>query len=107
MSVTETGSLVRDYEPVAAGQALQVLGPTGNQGDILDRLIVTVATAATGTCSIRDGAGGADIPITAANTPIGVYSVPIGARAIAAAPNGGWRVTTGAGATALAVGRFT
>ena len=36
------------YETVAASQTAQVLGPTGALGDYLDRLIVTVATAATG-----------------------------------------------------------
>lgn len=91
-----------DYEAVAASATDQVLGATGHAGDILERLIVTVATAATGTCSIKD-VGGASIPITAANTPIGVYPVNIGALSIGA----GWSVTTGAGASALGVGRFT
>lgn len=92
-----------DYEPVAAGQALQVLGPNGNVGDVLERLVVTVNTAATSTVSIRDGAGGSDIPIVPANTPIGAFSVHIGARAT----SNGWRVTTGAGAQVVGVGRFT
>ena len=93
-----------DYETVAAGQTNQVLGPTGHVGDVLERVIVTVATAATSTVSIKDGNGSA-IPLLAANTPIGVYPFPIGARCV----NGttpGWKVTTGAGASVLAVGRF-
>lgn len=94
-----------DYEAVAASQADQILGPVGHVGDVLERIIVTVATAATGNCSIKDGDGAA-IPITAVNTPIGVYSVPIGAIA-KNATTPGWKVTTGAGATALGVGRFT
>jgi hypothetical protein len=94
-----------DYEAVAAGQTDQILGPNGRLGDVLERIIVSVGTAATGTCSIKDGDGAA-IPITAANTPIGVYSVPIGAVA-KNATTPGWKVTTGAGATALGVGRFT
>ena len=89
------------YETVAASQSDQVLGVTGATGDLLERLIVTVATAASGTVSIKDGSGSA-IPITAANTPIGVYSVEIGARSSA----GAWKVTTGAGATVIAVGEF-
>lgn len=97
MSVTHT-----DYEAVAISQTDQVLGPTGAAGDVLERLIVSVATSATGTVSIKDGSGSA-IVITAANTPIGVYSVAIGARST----GGAWKVTTGAGATVLAVGRFT
>lgn len=90
-----------DYETVAASQTDQVLGPVGATGDILEKLIVSVATAATGTVSIKDGSGSA-IVITAANTPIGVYSVNIGARST----GGAWKVTTGAGATVLAVGQF-
>lgn len=90
-----------DYEAVAAGQSDQVMGPVGGSGDILENLIISVATAATGTVSIKDGSGSA-IVITAANTPIGVYSVKIGARST----GGAWKVTTGAGATALAVGKF-
>lgn len=91
-----------DYETVAASQTDQVLGTAGSVNDYLGRLIITVATAATGTVSIKDGAGSA-IPITAANTPIGVYSVEIGARSSA----GSWKVTTGAGATVVAVGKFS
>lgn len=90
-----------DYEAVAASQTDQTLGPVGGAGDVLEMLVVTVSTAATGTVSIKDGSGSA-IPITAANTPIGVYHVHLGARST----GGAWKVTTGAGATALAVGRF-
>lgn len=93
-----------DYETVAASQTDQVLGASGAVGHLLERLIITVATSATGTVSIKDGNGSA-IPITAANTPIGVYSVPIGARC-SAATTPGWKVTTGAGATVIGVGRF-
>lgn len=89
------------YETVAASQADQALGATGASGDYLKRLIVTVATALTGTVDLKDGSGGA-IPITAANTPIGVYVVPIGAKSV----SGAWKVTTGAGATVVAVGSF-
>lgn len=95
------GAYKTDYETVAAGQTDQSCGPTGAAGDELVRVIVTVATSATGTCSIKDGSGSA-IPITAANTPIGVYSVDVGARST----GGAWKITTGAGATAIAVGSF-
>lgn len=92
-----------DYETVAVSQTDQVMGPTGQIGDILEKLIITVATAATSTVSIKDGSGGSSIPIMAANTAIGVYTVLLGARSVNA---GGWRVTTGAGATVVAVGQF-
>jgi hypothetical protein len=90
------------YETVAASQTDQVMGPTGGAGDYLKRLIVTVATAATGTVVLQDSASGSDIPITAANTPIGVYNVEIDAVSV----TGAWLVTTGAGASVIAVGRF-
>lgn len=89
------------YETVAASQTAQVLGVTGAKGDYLDRIIVSVATSATGTCSINDG-GGTEIPLTAANTPIGVYVIKLGLRSQV----GTWRVTTGAGATAIGIGEF-
>lgn len=88
------------YATVAASQTDQTLG-AGAAGALLERLVVSVATSATGTVSIKDGSGSA-ITITAANTPIGVYSVQLGARATGA----GWKVTTGAGATVIAIGDF-
>lgn len=89
------------YETVAAGQTAQVLGGTGAAGDYIDKLIVTVATAASGTVALLDNT--TSIPITAANTAIGVYTVKLGMLS----KNGAWKVTTGAGATVIAVGRFS
>lgn len=88
------------YETVAAGQTGQVLGTTGGRGDYIHSLIVSVATSATGTVALLDGA--TSIPITAANTPIGVYAIPLGMRSA----SGAWSVTTGAGATVIGIGRF-
>lgn len=96
----------RKYETVAASQTAQALGATGKAGDAIEKLIITVATAATGTVTLIDGSGGGavSIAITAANTPIGVYTVDLGGlRSVV----GAWAVTTGAGATVLAVGRFS
>lgn len=93
----------RQMKAIAAAQTDSVLGnPSGAIGDYLKRVIVTVATAASGTCSIKDGSGAAR-PLTAANTAIGVYVIDIEAESEA----GPWSVTTGAGATVLAVGNFT
>lgn len=90
------------YETVAASQTDQSLGPTGGKGDWLESLIVTVGTSATGTVEIDDG-GGTNIPIVAANTPIGTYVIKLQLRSRA----GAWRVTTGAGASVIATGEFT
>lgn len=92
------------YETVAASQTDQVLGPTGAKGDYLERLIITVGTAATAATSIKDGSG-SSIPILP-NSPgggIGVYVVEVGAYST----SGTWQVTTGAGSTVVAVGKFS
>ncbi len=94
---------IEGYETVAASQTDQAIGATGAAGDYLHRLIITVATSASGTVVLQDSSGGSDIPITAANTPIGVYSVEMNM----VSTLGAWLVTTGAGATVIAVGRFT
>ncbi|NCW72461.1 MAG: hypothetical protein EBW12_05565 [Actinobacteria bacterium] len=89
------------YETVAASQTAQVLGTTGAIGDYLHRVIVNVATAASSTVSVLDGA--TSISLMSANTPIGTYSIEVNA----ASYNGAWKITTGAGASVIAVGQFT
>jgi len=93
-----------DYETVAASQSDQVLGITGGKGDLLHRLVITVATASTAAVSIKDGTGSAiSIMPNSPGDGKGVFSVEINA----ASKNGAWKVTTGAGSTVLAVGQFT
>lgn len=89
------------YETVAASQTAQVLGGTGAKGDYLHAIVAVVATAATSTISILDGA--TSISLMAANTPIGTYVIPLGLRSA----NGAWSVTTGAGVSVIGVGRFS
>ena len=91
-----------DYEVVAAGQTDQVLGGAGSVGDFLGRLIVNVTTGATGTVSIKDGAGSA-IVVVPALAAAGAFTIEVGARST----NGAWKVTTGAGASVVAVGKFS
>lgn len=95
-------SMLKDfdsYQAVAASQTALAIG-AGSKGDLIGRVIITVATSVSGTCSLTDGADAA-IPLTAANTPIGVYVVDLDIKCKAS-----WKLTTGAGATALACGRF-
>lgn len=92
------------YETVAVSQTDQVLGATGAAKDELNKLIISVSTAATSTVSIKDGS--TSIPILAATTPIGVYLVDFGEPGLVST-TGAWSVTTGAGATVIAVGKFS
>lgn len=92
-----------EYETVAASQTDQALGATGAAGDYLDHLVITVNTALTAAVSIKDGAG-SSIGVMP-NSPgggVGVYVVKVEA----ASTGGAWKVTTGAGSTVIAVGRF-
>lgn len=91
-----------DYVAVAAGQTGSAVGPA-KLGVLLDRLIVTVATAATSTVTLTDG--NVDTVLVPANTPVGVYTITIGARS-KGTTTPGWKVTTGAGAAIIAVGSF-
>lgn len=88
------------YKTVAASQtgaSINGAGQAGKKGDILRRVIVNVATSATGTVTILDGA--TSIALTSANIPIGTYSLDLDL----ISQSGAWTVTTGAGASVIAV----
>jgi hypothetical protein len=91
------------YETVAASQTAQVLGATGAKGDYIHRLIISVNTVATAAVTIIDGSTSIVVLTGAATLVPGVYSVEMNM----AAATGPWKVTTGAGATVIAVGIFT
>jgi hypothetical protein len=102
VAVVEQGQF--DYETVAASQADQVLGVTGGTGDFLHALVIVVATAATAQVQIKDGSGSAITVFP--NSPgggIGTYTVEMNI----VSTGGAWKVTTGAGVSVLAIGRFT
>lgn len=94
-----------DYTTIAAGQTDSALGGLGGAvGDYLYELILVVATAATAAVSVKDG-GGSSISVFP-NSPgggIGTYRVP----GLGASTVGAWTVTTGAGVSVIARGRFT
>jgi hypothetical protein len=89
------------YETVAASQTAQVLGQSGAVGDTIVRLIITVNTALTSTVTIIDGS--TSIAIMPATTIVGIYSIDLGVQSV----TGPWKITTGAGATVVAVGNFS
>ena len=92
-----------DYETVAASQTAQVLGTAGSVGDFISRLIISVNTVATATVALLDNTTSIPILTGAATLVPGVIVVEIGARSV----EGPWKITTGAGATVLAVGKFS
>ena len=91
------------YETVAASQTAQVLGGDGAVGDYIDRLIIVVATAATGTVALLDLTTSISIMPASPGGGIGVYTVELKMTS----KKGAWSITTGAGASVIAVGRFT
>lgn len=91
------------YETVAASQTAQVLGGSGAVGDYLHRLIISVNTVATATVTVLDGSTSIPLLTGSATLVPGVYSVEMNM----AAATGPWKITTGAGATVIAVGIFS
>ena len=91
------------YETVAASQTAQVLGGTGAIGDYLHRLIISNVTVATASVTLLDGATSIVLLTGAAGQSTGVYSIEINC----ASATGPWKITTGAGATVMAVGIFS
>lgn len=91
------------YEAVAVSQTAQVLGGTGAAGDYLHRLVIQIITVATASVTIIDGSTSIVLLTGAATLIPGVYTVELGL----ASQTGPWKITTGAGATVLAVGVFS
>lgn len=91
------------YETVAASQTAQVLGGTGATGDYIHRLVISVVTVASAGVTIIDGSTSIVILTGAAGLVAGVYSIECNMRSA----TGPWKITTGAGATVIAVGIFS
>lgn len=91
------------YETVAASQTGQRLGGTGATGDYVHRLIISVVTVATASVTLIDGSTSIVLLTGAATLVPGVYSVELNM----GSNTGPWSITTGAGATVVAVGIFS
>lgn len=92
-----------DYELVAASQSTQVLGPTGGQGDILERVIIIPETTGAGNVAIKDGSDTAiNIFVSGTLQDLKPHVVVLGTRS----RMGAWQITTGANVHVIAVGRF-
>lgn len=90
------------YEAVAASQTDQVLGGTGAAGDYVHRLVINVITVASAGVTLTDGAA-AIVLSTATSAVLGPISLELNMAAV----TGPWMITTGAGATVVAVGIFS
>ncbi len=90
------------YETVAVSQTGQVLGGTGAAGDYVHRLIINVITVASAGVTLIDGTTNIVIS-TAASAVLGPISLELDMAAV----TGPWKITTGAGATVIAVGIFS
>ena len=91
------------YETVAASATEQVLGGTGAVGDYVHRLIISVVSVATSGVTLIDGSTSIVLLTGAATNVPGVYSIEVNALSA----TGPWKITTGAGATVVAVGIFS
>jgi len=90
------------YETIAASQTAQVLGGTGAVGDYLQRLIITCNNNTAASVTLTDGSL-TGVLIVPATTPVGIYSIQIGA----CSASGAWKITTGSGVTVMTVGIFS
>ena len=99
-------SLPKKYETIAASQTDQVMGTNGADGDFLERLIIVPATTGAGNVSIKDGSGGSAITLFVSGTLADLTPIvlELNMQSVSA---GGWRVTTGANVSVVAVGRFS
>lgn len=96
------------YETVAASQTDQMLGGSGAKGDILERLIIVPATTAPGVVQIKDGDGSAITVYTGGTVGADLTPIVVDVHAICtAATTPGWKVTTGANVSVVAIGRFS
>jgi hypothetical protein len=91
------------YETVAASTTAQVLGGTGATGDYVHRLIISSVTASSSSVTLIDGSTSIVLLTANASNPHGVYSIEVGA----ISATGPWKITTGAGATVMAIGIFS
>lgn len=91
------------YETVAASQTAQVLGGTGASGDYIHRLIISNVTVANASVTVIDGSTSIVVLTGAAGQTTGIYSVELNMVAV----TGPWKITTGSGATVVAVGIFS
>lgn len=103
--VLSTEDLAGDYETVAASQTAQVMGGTGAIGDYLKRLIVIPTTVSPGMVTLLDNA--TSIPLFAGGAASLAMLAPFTIELGMVSVSGAWKITTGAGLSVIAIGKFT
>lgn len=95
----------RNYEAVAASSSAQVLGATGAAGDDIDAVLVIPTTLSPGAVALLDNATSMTIFAGGANSlsNLAPFYIALGMKSV----SGPWKLTTGAGLSAIATGRFT
>lgn len=99
----QVAAVGRQYEQVAASQALQIMGANGATGDTLDSIWIFPATVTPGGVTVFDNALGIwffPAGLTLSDTQ-GIY-VPLNLRSV----TGAWKITTGANVSVLASGQW-
>mgnify|MGYP003494533364 FL=1 len=94
-----------NWQLIAAGATNTPLAQSGLGaiGDYISHLVCVVATAATAQVQVKDGSGTAFTVLP--NSPggdIGTYTIP----SLGPSLLGAWQISTGAGVTVIARGRF-
>lgn len=96
-------------QALAASQSATVMGVTGAYNDYLHQILVIPATTSPGAITITDGNGSARTVFTGGATSVAdlkPFVIPIAARAVNKTTPG-WKISTGANVSILAIGRFT
>lgn len=103
--VLSTEDRAGDYETIAASQTAQVMGGTGAIGDYIKRLIVIPTTVSPGVVTLLDNA--TSIPLFAGGAASLAMLAPFAIELGMVSVSGAWKITTGAGLSLIAMGKFT
>lgn len=95
-----------EYKAVAASQTNSQLGVTGAVGDFLTQILVVPATTSPGAVTINDGTNTMTVFVGGTNSVSNLVPFPVTLMMSAPAASG-WRLTTGANVSVIAIGDFT
>jgi hypothetical protein len=97
--------LPSDYTTVAASQTDAAIGDA-RPGALLEVVIVVPATTSPGAISVKDGGGSSITIFTGGASSVAdlkPFAIPLGMRSTST----GWKITTGANVSVIAIGQYT